>query len=307
MSRVILSVFICLSCVAACLGAPPPSILKKQFPFPPSVEWKSGQTEISLTEVAWGPADSPEMISEEQLNRFLRAKPAFFPDRTYALALKFRAHTLGLTTSELWGSSGLVLVKDINGNLEAPMELTALGFVPRTGAPGAIDFHFDHANTTEFLDYFPVSFQQKEFLFQVFGPSGLPGYRRNLRVSFKVVIKDDDLLVVNALPGAQNACPDFTRNFSGTIGSNVEVRLELTVQGTTLSGTEQYSRVGKTLWLTGRLDSLGNFVLNENYPKDHVTGIFKGQFSQGCQSMTGYFSKPDGSRLLPFDLEREEK
>jgi hypothetical protein len=57
-----------------------------------------------------------------------------------------------------------------------------------------------------------------------------------------------------------------------------------------------------TLWLRGGVDSLGNFVLEEHYPDNRITGIFKGQFSDGCQMMRGYFSKPDGSRLLPFEF-----
>jgi len=73
-------------------------------------------------------------------------------------------------------------------------------------------------------------------------------------------------------------------------------------KNTTLSGTEQYQRIGKTLWLRGSIDSLGNFVLEERYPEDQITGSFKGKFSDGCQVMQGYFSKPDGSRLQSFEL-----
>jgi len=47
---------------------------------------------------------------------------------------------------------------------------------------------------------------------------------------------------------------------------------------------------------------LGNFVLEERYPEDQITGILKGKFSDGCQVIQGYFSKPDGSRLQPFEL-----
>jgi hypothetical protein len=54
--------------------------------------------------------------------------------------------------------------------------------------------------------------------------------------------------------------------------------------------------------LRGSIDGLGNFVLEERYPEDQITGIFKGKFSDGCQMMQGYFSKPDGLRLQPFEL-----
>jgi len=86
------------------------------------------------------------------------------------------------------------------------------------------------------------------------------------------------------------------------VGANVGVKLQLTRQNAALSGTEQYSRIGTTLWLKGTADSLGNLVLEERYPKDVVTGIFKGSFSQGCRVISGHFSKPDGSRLQPFEF-----
>jgi hypothetical protein len=70
----------------------------------------------------------------------------------------------------------------------------------------------------------------------------------------------------------------------------------------TVSGTEQYARIGKTLWLQGTADSLGNLVVEERYPKERVTGIFKGKISQDCQAIAGFFSKPDGTRLQPFTL-----
>jgi hypothetical protein len=70
----------------------------------------------------------------------------------------------------------------------------------------------------------------------------------------------------------------------------------------TLSGTGQYERVGETLWVKGSTDSLGNFVLEERYSEGQITGTFKGKFSDGCQVMQGYFAKPDGSRLQPFEF-----
>jgi hypothetical protein len=112
------------------------------------------------------------------------------------------------------------------------------------------------------------------------------------------------LVILNASPGAHSQCSDFTKTFSGAIGPDAQASLELTAKGTTLSGTEQY--VGNTLWLEGRVDSLGNFVIEERYPKDRLTGTFKGKFSTGCRSMSGYFSKPDRSRLLPFEFHQRD-
>jgi hypothetical protein len=56
----------------------------------------------------------------------------------------------------------------------------------------------------------------------------------------------------------------------------------------------------------GKIDSLGNFELKEFYPKDNVTGLLRGKFSLDYRVMTGYFSKPDGSRLEPFEFQEAE-
>ncbi len=109
-------------------------------------------------------------------------------------------------------------------------------------------------------------------------------------------------MIVTASPGIENQCRVFTRNFRGTVGPDSKVTLQLTRKGSTLSGTHQYVRIGKTLWLKGQVDSFGKFILEEQYPQNRVTGIFKGRFSLRCRTMTGYFSKPDGSRLQPFEF-----
>jgi len=63
---------------------------------------------------------------------------------------------------------------------------------------------------------------------------------------------------------------------------------------------------GKTLWFKGKVDSLGNFKLNEYYPENQLMGILDGKFSQDYRQMSGYFSKPDGSGLEPFELEETD-
>jgi hypothetical protein len=288
-----------LSAVTAS-AAPAQAILEKEFPFPPTVQWVAGgNIEVSLIGVAWGLANSPAMIAKgPEKPLYVREKPKYFPDRPYALALKFRAEKPGLVSTEIGACSGLVRISDINGEQEVPWELTPSGFIPLSGAPCGADLFFHQQNTIEFWDFFPVSVAQTEFLFQAF-PGGFQ--RRDPVAAFRIILQQNDVVVVNA-SRVQKQCPDFTRDFSGTVGSGSQVNVQITLKGTTLSGTEQYARVGTTLWLTGRVDSLGNFVLNESYPKDHLTGIFKGKLSQGCRTMAGYFSKPDGSRLQPFEF-----
>jgi hypothetical protein len=110
------------------------------------------------------------------------------------------------------------------------------------------------------------------------------------------------LRVVNSTPDAQSPCLQFDKSFGGSIGSDSLVILQITRRGTAISGTEQYANGGKTLWLAGVVDSLGNFAIEENYPKDHVTGILKGRFDADYQTMSGFFSKTDGSGLQPLEF-----
>lgn len=258
---------------------------------------------VSVTGVAWGPANSPAMISKGHKERSSREKPAFFPDRPYALAIKLQAYAPNTNSNTMWGGSGLVLIKDVSGDFQVPLVLMPEGFVHNIGSSGTMDLLFEHTNKTEVWDFFPVKPNKKEFLFQSFAFSPMQSSRGRPRASFRVLVRHDALAIMNALPGSQNACSDFTRTFSGTIGPGIKVNLRLVVQGATLTGTEQYSGIGKILWLTGKVDSFGNFVLREHYPKDHLTGIFNGTFSSGCQSMSGYLSKPDGFRLLPIQFQ----
>lgn len=308
MPRIILAGLICFSFVATCLPAMSADIVQKEFAFPPPIQWNRGNWQVSLIGLAWGPANSPDMISKAHEPAFAREKPTFYPDRPYVLALELRAYSPSTTlNSEMYGGSGLVLIKNVGGDFQVPMVLSPAGFVPYSGSPGTMDLAFKHSNTAEQWDFFPVSPQQNEFLFQSFAFSSVPSSRGAPKASFKVLIRHGNLVVVNALPENLSLCPDFSGSFSGTIGSDVPVKMQLAIHGANVSGTEQYEGIGKTLRLAGHIDTFGNFELSEQYPGEHVTGIFKGEFSRGCQTMGGYFSKPDGSRLLPFEFQQNSK
>ena len=281
-------------------GTPASDVLTKKLDFPPPVQWTVENIEVSLIGIAWGQANSPEMISKSREDVHVR-KPEFYPDRPYVLALDFRAKLPNVSSTSLSGQSGLVRIKNVDGDIEAPMELTPAGFVPFSGSPGIFDLRFKGENSTEYWDLFPSSPDQKEFLFEVLSPTGLTPTPGTAKLSFKIIRKDNDFIVINASPGAEISCLSFNKNFAGTVGAHVGVKLQLTRQNAVLSGTEQY-RIGTNLWLQGTADSLGNMVIEERYPKDVVTGIFKGSFSQGCRTISGLFSKPDGSRLQPFEV-----
>jgi hypothetical protein len=272
-------------------------IIEKSLTFPSPVQWTTSGAEISLIHVAWGPADSPEMLSKGR-QKMAQEQPAFYPDRPYVLALSFRAVDR-FSPRNMYTSSGLVRVKDTDGNIEVPMVLTPDGFVRFSGSPGVYDLHFDKNTTTEYWDLFPAAADQKEFLFQVFlGNVGAD----STRFSFRIVLRGADISIVDVSPQPGTTCLDLQNEFAGTVGASTHLTVHLVGNNGTLSGTEQYQRIGKTLWLRGTADTLGNFVLEERYPEDQTTGIFKGKFSDGCQVMQGYFSKPDGSRLMPFGL-----
>jgi hypothetical protein len=154
------------------LGAPASNSLEKKLASPSPIQWKSGDVEISLIGVAWGPADSPEMVSKGR-DQTPVEKPEFYPDRTYALALGFRAQLATVVSGEMYTSSGLAQIKNVGGDIEVPVQLTHSGFVPFSGSPGVYDVHFNRSSTTEYWDLFPVSPDQKEFLFEVFSGSDL--------------------------------------------------------------------------------------------------------------------------------------
>jgi len=90
---------------------------------------------ISLVGVAWGPADAPELISkanEPQVNQ----KPDQFSDRPYVIALGFQARML-TPLLDMRTRSGLVRIKDADGNIDLPWDLTVSGFVRKD-----LDIHF---------------------------------------------------------------------------------------------------------------------------------------------------------------------
>jgi hypothetical protein len=273
-------------------------IVETNLTFPSPVQWATNSAEISLMHVAWGPANSPKMLSKGR-QKMVREQATFYPDRPYVLALGFSAKSVGVIPTTSYSTSGLVRVKDTDGDIEVPMVLTPEGFMPFSGSPGVYDVHFDKNVTTEYWDLFPAAPDQKEFLFQVF-----PGNARsnNPRLSFRIVLRGDDITIVNVSPQPGTSCIELRNDFAGTVGASTYLKVHLVGHNATLSGTEQYQRIGKTLWLRGSMDSLGNFVLEERYPEDQITGIFKGKFSDACHVMQGYFSKPDGSRLQPFEL-----
>jgi hypothetical protein len=81
-------------------GAPLSDILEKKLDFPQPVQWKAQGIEISLIGVAWGPANSPEMISKSHEDVHVQ-KAEFYPDRPYVLGLNFRARVPNVISTSI--------------------------------------------------------------------------------------------------------------------------------------------------------------------------------------------------------------
>jgi YVTN family beta-propeller protein len=170
----------------------PPKSFEKKIATPSPVQWKTGDMEISLIGLAWAPANSTEMISKGRKETALE-KPVFFKDRLYALALHFQAKRLNAL--DLNANSGLGRIKNIDGEIEAPLELTPNGFVQFSNSSNIRDIHFQQSNTTEYWDFFPTPIDQKNFVFKVFpAPGGPPA------LSFRVILQDNDFVIVKPEP-----------------------------------------------------------------------------------------------------------
>jgi hypothetical protein len=272
-------------------------VIESTVPFPSPVQWSlnlgNGDADISLSGLAWGPATATEMIAKGN-EPIPNQKSEFFPDRPYVLALGLKAR-ISNPVLDVRTRSGLVLITDSNGTMELPWILTSSGLVRN-----AYDVHFAMGKVmAQYWDFFPIRPDQKEFLFEVRTSSRQVLY-------FTVILKEKTLVVVNSTPAARSDCIQFDKTFGGSIGADSLVRLQIKRQNTTLSGSEQYTKIGKTLWLAGVVDSLGRFIIEERYPRNQVTAILKGRFDSGYKTMSGYFSKPDGSRLQPFEFHEIE-
>jgi hypothetical protein len=190
------------------------NILEEKLPSPPPIQWRVGDIEVSLIAVAWGPANSPEMISKA---RELRAqeKPKFSSDRPYVLAICCRATYHGNLQPNMYTESGLARIKDVEGGLEYPWELTPSGFVHFSGYP-TYDVQFHQTNATEYWDFFPAPPEQKEFLFGAF-PRGylvpMQQSPRNLPLSFGIIVKDKKFVIIKASPTTEPTALQFKRVF----------------------------------------------------------------------------------------------
>lgn len=76
--------------------------------------------------------------------------------------------------------------------------------------------------------------------------------------------------------------------------------MTLTKSGSDLNGTYSYKSQGVSIKLSGTIDDSGNIKLDGFDEMGNACDIFKGQLVQG--TITGNWSKPDGSKTLPFSV-----
>lgn len=98
----------------------------------------------------------------------------------------------------------------------------------------------------------------------------------------------------------QGAIPDFTRSYEGSIGGKYGILMTLTKTGNTLTGTYSYKTVGVSIKLSGTTKADGSFTLNGYDEKGNACDLFKGKIEG--PSVTGTWSKPDGSKSLDFSV-----
>lgn len=267
---------------------------KLAFPFPVQWNLNAGNSiaDISLIGLAWGSAAEPEMLARATAHPNQKAvQPS---NNAYVIALHLEAR-LPRPYLDMRTRSGLVRIRDGDGNMDIPSDLTPSGFVPND-----YDLHFAVGNvTTQFWDFFPVPQDQKEFLFEVHWPAQSALY-------FKVNLNNHELTIVNSTPQPESACLSFEKVFGGSIGADAVVSIQLKRENAVLSGTEQYAKIGEMRWLTGAVDSLGYFTVAERGSEKTLTGILKGRFDAAYQTMSGYFSKPDGSQLERFEFHQAQ-
>lgn len=104
------------------------------------------------------------------------------------------------------------------------------------------------------------------------------------------------------LPAAQ---PDFDRmQYIGTLDGRMLIVAELSKHAGEIHGAYFYSHVGTLLLLSGEVDQLGAFTLNETDLEGKSTGIFNGKLSEKGALAEGAWSSPDGAKKLDFKLKR---
>ena len=101
-------------------------------------------------------------------------------------------------------------------------------------------------------------------------------------------------------PAGGTAPAPQVKQFTGSIGTSLDLQMKLVRTGDQLSGTYFYQKVGKRIDVRGNVDKDGNLTLEEFDPSGKQTGVFKGIWSvdaaDGSIKLAGNWSKPPNEK-----------
>jgi hypothetical protein len=86
----------------------------------------------------------------------------------------------------------------------------------------------------------------------------------------------------------------------GEIAHGLNIEMKLVREGSKLSGSYYYERIGKDIPVRGTIEETGSIVLEE-FVKEQKTGTFTGKFVSAAR-MEGKWSKPGSTRSRDFFL-----
>lgn len=99
--------------------------------------------------------------------------------------------------------------------------------------------------------------------------------------------------------------PDFDRvKYVGKIDGRLAITVELSKFEQDLNGTYYYSHIGQALNLTGTVDGVGAFTLDESDSEGQKTGLFTGKILDRGARAEGTWANLDGTKTLSFALNR---
>ncbi len=93
---------------------------------------------------------------------------------------------------------------------------------------------------------------------------------------------------------------DFSKHYKGYFNKTSEIQMILTKNGQILNGKYSIKDHSVKFDIIGNIDNKGNLTLNEYDVYGNNIGIFKGILVD--KKITGYWSKPDGSKRVHFEL-----
>jgi hypothetical protein len=120
-----------------------------------------------------------------------------------------------------------------------------------------------------------------------------------------------DLTKASGAPQAGQIPRKFDKSFTGTIGTGLRIRMDLSNDNGTVHGQYFYERIGTPIPLDGKIFPKGDFSLSELNDDGKPTGHFTGTAAPragGSKTqlvLSGTWSSADGNKNLPFSLSEE--